>query len=109
MMPGRERARLDALLAYAVLDSAPEDAFDDIARLAALICGTPMAAVSLVDADRQWFKARQGLALSETPRDVSVCDHALQEPDAVLEVFDATDDPRFATNPLVLDDPRIRF
>ncbi len=109
MMPGRERARLDALRAYAVLDSAPEDAFDDIARLAALICGTPMAAVSLVDADRQWFKARQGLALSETPRDVSFCDHALQEPDAVLEVFDATDDPRFATNPLVLDDPRIRF
>lgn len=103
-----ESLRLDALRDLDVLDSAPEEAFDDLAKLAAIICQVPIALVSLVDADRQWFKARCGLDTQETTRDVAFCTHAIQQP-ALFEIPDATLDSRFADNPLVTGEPHIRF
>lgn len=104
-----ELARRRALDTYHVLDTMPEDAYDDIVRLAALLCDTPTALVSLIDRDRQWLKAKVGFELSQTPREVAFCDHAIRDPDAVLEVPDATRDPRFAHNPLVTTENGIRF
>jgi formate hydrogenlyase transcriptional activator len=103
-----EAARLAALGAYEILDSPPERAFDDLVALAARICGAPMAAISLVDADRQWFKARIGLPLSQTARDVAFCAHAILGP-GLMVVSDARADERFAANPLVTGEPGIRF
>jgi diguanylate cyclase (GGDEF)-like protein/PAS domain S-box-containing protein len=100
--------RLASLHSYQILDTDPEEGFDDLVRLAATICSTPMSAVSLVDADRQWFKARLGLDVTETPRALSFCDHAMRYDDVMI-VPDATLDPRFATNPLVEGDTGIRF
>src|SRR5438132_158579 len=94
---------------YGVLDSLPEADFDDIAFLASHICGAPIALVSLVDESRQWFKAKVGTDIEETSRDVAFCAHAILEPDGIFVVPDALEDPRFATNPLVRDEPRIRF
>ncbi|MGI4789012.1 MAG: diguanylate cyclase domain-containing protein [Janthinobacterium lividum] len=107
-LPDGEQDRLAALKEYRLLDTDPEDAYDDIVRLAAFICGTPIAAVTLVDAHRQWFKSILGLDAKETPREIAFCAHAILQPD-LLEVFDAQADPRFADNPLVLGDPHIRF
>jgi GAF domain-containing protein len=107
-IPPDEKERLEALYGYDVLDTPPECAFDDIARLAALICGTPISLISLIDRDRQWFKARVGLEPHETPRDVAFCAHAILS-DQILIVSDATRDERFAENPLVKGDPQIRF
>lgn len=104
-----EAARLAALQRYGVLDTAPESAFDDIAALAATLSGAPIALVSLVDSGRQWFKARIGLAAPETPRPGSFCDHALQQPQEVTVVRDASADPRFAHNPQVTGPEHIRF
>jgi two-component system, sensor histidine kinase len=109
LMPPDEAERLAALLAYDVLDSSPEQPFDDLVRLAATLCGTPIAAVSLVDADRQWFKASVGLDVSETPRQISFCAHAMLDADRVMEVPDATRDERFADNPLVTGDFHLRL
>jgi signal transduction histidine kinase len=103
-----EQDRVAALHAYRVLDTAPENDFDDIAQLAAQLCGVPIALVSLVDSDRQWFKARIGLDVCETSRDSSFCSHAMWG-DGVMQVRDARHDPRFADNPLVLGAPHIRF
>ncbi|GAA0256781.1 GAF domain-containing sensor histidine kinase [Cryptosporangium japonicum] len=103
-----EEARLAVLRGHQILDTAAEPEFDDIAMLAAEICGTPVAMVSLVDSDRQWFKARVGVDAPETCRDAAFCAHALEQPD-VLEVPDAAADPRFADNPLVVGEPFIRF
>jgi PAS domain S-box-containing protein len=103
-----ERDRVAALRAYGVLYTAPETEFDDIVALAARICDAPTALISLVDSDVQWFKARVGLEVCETARDVSFCDHAMREHD-VMVVADATLDPRFAENALVTGDPGIRF
>ena len=107
-IPRDEAARMAALLDCAVLDTTPESAFDDIVELASQICEAPMALVTLVAAERQWFKAKVGFSLSETPRDVSFCAHAIlgREP---LVVGDATKDERFAENPLVVSEPNIRF
>ncbi len=109
LLPPSESARLEALLEYEVLDTPPERALDDLARLAAEICATPIALVSLVDHTRQWFKARIGFETCETSRDISFCSHAVLQPDEVLVVSDATQDPRFAGNPLVISEPKIRF
>jgi PAS domain S-box-containing protein len=103
-----EIQRLLALQECAVLDTPPEEAFDDLVALAAHICGTPIALVSLIDEHRQWFKARHGLDFTETPRDVSFCTHAIASND-VMTVTDALSDPRFAHNPLVTGEAAIRF
>lgn len=103
-----ERERLEALSRYSILDTPPEPAFDELTQLAAQICGTPMALVSLVDEKRQWFKSRVGMGLAETPRDVSFCAHALARP-GLFTVRDAQKDKRFAENPLVACERGIRF
>jgi len=106
--PPRELSRLAALLRYEILDTPDESAFDDFAQQAAYICGTPIALISLVDEQRQWFKSRVGLDVSETPRGISFCTHTI-EGQGVFEVEDARLDPRFSDNPLVIEDPHIRF
>lgn len=103
-----ETRRLAALRELGVLDTLPEPAFDAITASAAQLCGVPIALISLVDAQRQWFKSNFGLGASETPRDVAFCDHAIRD-DALLEVPDATLDERFTANPLVTGEPDIRF
>jgi signal transduction histidine kinase len=104
-----EAARLKALHRYKVLDTLPEVEFDDLTKLAAHICGTPIALVSLVDDHRQWFKSKVGMAATETPRERSFCSHAIGQPNDLLVVPNALEDERFATNPLVTSDPNIRF
>ena len=108
-LPTNETQRLATLERYEILDTPPEQSYDDIALLASRICDTPIAAVSLVDDERQWFKSRVGLEAHETPRDIAFCAHAILKPREILEVTDATLDPRFADNPLVLKAPRSRF
>lgn len=107
-IPENEAERLAALRRYGILDTPAEDEFDDFTFLAAQICGTPIALVSLVDAERQWFKSRYGLDATETPRDISFCGHAINGQD-IFEVSNATEDQRFRDNPLVTADPNIRF
>ena len=106
--PSDETQRLRALRSLNVLDSPPEERFDRITRMACRMFNVPIALVSLVDADRQWFKSKQGLAASETPRNVSFCGHAILGSSAFI-IGNALDDERFADNPLVLDSPGIRF
>jgi PAS domain S-box-containing protein len=107
-IPANESDRLVALDRYHILDTLPEEVYDDLTQLAADICGTPIALISLVDKDRQWFKSRVGLDATETPRDISFCGHAIAAK-ATLNIPDARQDPRFADNPLVASDPNIRF
>ena len=108
MSPESEAKRLQALQETGLLDSVPEEEFDDLVKLAAYICGAPISLISLVDEDRQWFKARVGLAVSETPRDVSFCAHVIEQ-DQLFVVPDALEDPRFVKNGLVQGDPHVRF
>ena len=108
-LPEDEVGRLAALRSYAILDTDPEQAFDDLTRVAARICGTPIALVSLIDEHRQWFKSKVGLDASETPRDLAFCAHAILEPEQVLVVGDARGDDRFRENPLVTGDPNVIF
>jgi GAF domain-containing protein len=107
-LPEDERARIETLRRFKVLDTEPEEVFDEVTRLAALITRTPTALITLVDSDRQWFKSRFNFKPRETPRDVSFCAHAILQP-GPLVVKDALDDERFRDNPLVLKDPYIRF
>jgi GAF domain-containing protein len=104
----QEAERLEALRQYNILDTPAEQAYDDITSLAAFICDVPIALISLVAGERQWFKSKVGLAVSETSRDVSFCAHAITQPD-IFVVQDALSDERFAENPLVTCAPNIRF
>ena len=107
-IPENEAERLRALESYRVMDTPPESSFDDLTTLVARILDVPIALVSLVDADRQWFKSRYGLDAPETPRDISFCGHVVAEQE-LLVVPDAFEDNRFHDNPLVTGDPRVRF
>jgi anti-sigma regulatory factor (Ser/Thr protein kinase) len=103
-----EAGRLAALQRYRILDTEPEQAFDDLTLLASQICGTPMALISLVDRNRQWFKSRVGVEAAETKRSISFCAHAI-EGEGWFEVPDAAADERFRDNPLVTGEPHVRF
>lgn len=108
-IPANEAKRLQSLYQLNVLDSGAEAAFDALTKLATMICGVPMSVISLIDADRQWFKSRQGISDSQTSREVSFCAHAILQPDQLLYVPDATADSRFADNPQVTAENGIRF
>ena len=103
-----EAQRLAVLRAYGILDTPIEAVFDDIVHLAAHICNAPIAVINLIDEGRQWFKSEIGLGVRETPLDVSICAHAILQP-GLFVVPDTTQDPRFAHNPLVTGEPRLRF
>jgi PAS domain S-box-containing protein len=105
----KEEARLAALESYAILDSQAEREYDDIILLASHIARTPMAALSLVDEHRQWFKSHIGMPFSQTPRDEAFCTHAIEQPDRIFVVNDASNDLRFADNPMVIGAPHVRF
>ena len=107
-IPKSEKKRLEVLWQYDVLDTVPERVFDDLTDLAANICEAPVALISLVDEKRQWFKSKTGVSVSETSRDVSLCSHAIMQRELFI-VPDATKDERFADNPLVTSEPKIRF
>ena len=107
-VPADEALRLAALHRYDLLDTLSESQFDDLTKLAAHICGTPIALISLLDQDRQWFKSMVGIDVCETPRDISFCGHAIAGDD-LFEVANALDDARFCDNPLVTGAPDIRF
>lgn len=107
-IPADEVSRMHALRQYRILDTPPEQAYDDIARLATYLCGTPVAMVSLVDEARQWFKARVGVVTEQTPREHAFCAHSILK-QGLFVVEDATCDERFSDNPLVIGEPHIRF
>ena len=108
-LPANEAERLAALQRYRVLDTAREQEFDDLVTIARTICGTPMGAVTLIDRDRQWLKALQGLDAEQTPREDAFCAHTILKPEELMVVADARQDHRFSGNPSVLGDPHIRF
>lgn len=108
-LPENEQSRLQALQSYCILDTMPEEAYDDITLLASKICSTPIALISLIDTDRQWFKSKQGLDVPETHRDHAFCAHAIHHPDDLLIVPDTHEDQRFTDNILVTSSPFIRF
>ncbi len=103
-----ELRRLTDLHEYQILDSSPEKEFDDIVNLASQICDTSISLITLLDFDRQWFKAKVGLEIEETKRNIAFCSHAIQQPEIMI-VPDATQDERFVSNPLVTENPNIRF
>ncbi|MDP1842000.1 MAG: GAF domain-containing sensor histidine kinase [Sediminibacterium sp.] len=108
-IPADDHRRLRELYRYEVLDTSYEDEFNDVVKLAATICRTPIALISLIDAQRQWFKAKVGIDANEFTRDISFCGHTIAAETAVFEIHDATQDERFLDNPLVVGEPYIRF
>ena len=109
LVPQNEVARLKSLQSYRVLDTGPEEPFDNIVELAAMLTSSPIALVSLVDEERQWFKAGIGLDVDQMPREISFCSYTILYPCEPLIVEDALQDERFAENPLVTGEPGIRF
>lgn len=107
--PKNEQARLNALKTYSILDTLPEQEYDDITLLASYITNTPVSLISLIDENRQWFKSKHGLRVESTPRDVAFCAHAINKQDEVMVVPDSRDDERFHDNPLVTGDPHVVF
>ncbi len=107
-IPLNEVKRLKVLWQYEVLDTVPEEVFDDLTELAARICEAPIAMITLVDENRQWFKSKVGVTINETSRDISFCAHAINQEDLFI-VPDAAKDERFASSPLVVSEPKIRF
>lgn len=107
-LPSNEAARIEALRQYQILDTPMEQCYDDLAQLASFICACPIAVISLVDQNRQWFKSKVGMTASETERDISFCTHTILELD-VMVVKDATADDRFRCSPLVTAEPHICF
>jgi signal transduction histidine kinase len=107
-IPSNESERVRALQLYDILDTLPEKAFDEITQLAAHICGCPIATVSIIEENRQWYKSRVGMDAVETPRDIAFCSHTICQND-LLVVPDTLDDERFATNPVVVEGPKVRF
>ena len=108
-LPANEKERLHALSEYQVMDSLPEEDYDNITRLASQICGTPISLITLIDENRQWFKSRQGLTAIETPREEAFCAHGILNPDQALVVPNANEDDRFKENPLVTGEPYVEF
>jgi len=108
-LPENEAERLKALEDYNILDTLPEQGFDDLTALAAYICKTPIALISLIDSDRQWIKSKVGLKVREIPRDWAFCSYTILQPQKILIVNNAIKDDRFANNPLVKNNPKIRF
>src|SRR5438552_7875694 len=106
-IPPDDKKRLHVLWQYEVLDTVPEEVFDDLTELAARICEAPIAMITLVDENRQWFKSKVGVSVKETSRGISFCGHAIGQTELFI-VPDATKDQRFAKNPLVTSDPKIR-
>ena len=107
-IPQNEARRLKVLWQYEVLDTVPEEIFDDLSELAGAICEAPISLISLVDESRQWFKSRTGITAHETSRDISFCAHAILQPGLFI-VPDATQDERFKDNPLVTGEPKVKF
>jgi GAF domain-containing protein len=107
-IPQNEARRLKVLWQYEILDTVPEEIFDDLSELAGAVCEAPISLISLIDESRQWFKARVGITRQETSRDISFCAHALLQPGLFI-VPDATKDERFKDNPLVTGEPKVRF
>ena len=107
-IPKNEVQRIKVLWQYDVLDTVPEEVFDELADLASHICGAPIALITLIDENRQWFKSKVGVSLSETGRDISLCAHAILQKELFI-IPDATLDDRFKNNPLVVAAPKIRF
>lgn len=109
MKPGNEDARLEKLASYDLLDTLPEQDYDDLTRIASEICDTKISLISLIDKDRQWIKSSQGTDMKETPRDQAFCAYAINYPDELFLVKDAREDDRFSNNPLVTEDPNVVF
>lgn len=107
--PGNEAERLGELGSFSILDSLPEEDYDNLTAIAAELCNTPIALISFVDQNRQWFKSRQGIDVCETPRDISFCSHAILNPNDILVIPDASKDERFCGNPAVSGEPPVIF
>jgi len=107
-IPKNEARRIKVLWQYEVLDTVPEEVFDELTALASHICGAPIALITMVDENRQWFKSKVGTSLKETGRDVSICAHTILQSDLLI-IPDTTQDDRFKDNPLVTSAPKIRF
>jgi len=107
--PDNEKQRLEALESYQIMDSLPEEDFDELTKMASQICGTPIALITLVDNSRQWFKSKLGIDVQQTPRAHAFCAHTIIDPSGVMVVSNAKEDQRFAENPLVTGDPNIAF